>query len=89
MWTRRDWHEFFHRMSLRWEKYRPPRPVVPSQGDRVVPAAGFSVRELSDVGLTVEQAEMLGLPVDAGRIGSHTANVSALRVFVQQARTRG
>jgi ribosomal protein L13E len=52
------------------------------------PAAGFSVGELNDAGLTVEQAEIFGLPVDIARLSSHTANVSALRVFVRQARAR-
>jgi len=40
------------------------------------------------VGLTVEQAEIFGLPVDIARLSSHTANVSALRVFVRQTRRR-
>ena len=89
MWTKRDWQQFSQRMRVRWERYRPPRPVVPSQGERVTPAAGFSVLELTDVGLTIEQAEMFGLPVDVGRVGSHAGNVFALRAFVWQARARG
>lgn len=89
MWTKRDWHQFFHRLDVRPERYRPPRPVAASPGDRIVPAAGFSVSELTDAGLTIEQAEMLGLPVDVGRLGSHNANVSALRMYARQARSRG
>lgn len=89
MWTKRDWHQFFYTMRQRWERYRPPRPVAASQGEHVVPAAGFSVRELNDVGLSIEQAEMLGLPVDVGRIGTHAANVSALRAFVRATRGKG
>lgn len=88
MWTRRDWHQFFQTMNARWERYRPARPIAPAPDQRMEPAAGFSVGELSDAGLTVEQAEIFGLPVDIARLSSHTANVSALRVFVRQTRTR-
>jgi ribosomal protein L13E len=86
MWTKRDWHKFFQTMNSRWERYRPARPVAPALDQKMEPAAGFSVGELNAVGLTVEQAEMFGLPVDIARLSSHTANVSALRVFVRQTR---
>lgn len=88
MWTRRDWTQFYHTMGKRLERYRPPRPVYLSPAARVLPAAGFSLRELDDVGLTLDQAEMLGLPVDAGRLGSYGPNVSALRDYVRTARGR-
>lgn len=88
MWTRRDWHQFFLTMGHRWERYRPPRPVYLSPAERVLPAAGFSLRELDDVGLSVDQAESLGLPVDVVRLGSYGPNVSSLRDFLRAARSR-
>ena len=39
-------------------------------------------------GVSIEQAEILGVPVDAGRIGSHGNNVMALREFVRTTRSR-
>lgn len=86
MWTRSDWHEFFHTMGKRWRRYRPPRPVDLTQQGRVTPAAGFSLRELDAAGLTLSQAQALDLPVDAGRVGSYGPNVSALRDFARAAR---
>jgi len=89
MWSKRDWHQFFHTMRRDWERYRPPRPVYMSGQKRVLPAEGFSLRELDDAGISLDQAQMLGLPVDAGRIGSYGPNVSALRDFVRAARGQG
>jgi len=43
---------------------------------------------LDDAGLSIEQAENLGLPVDAGRVGSYGPNVSALREFIRATRSR-
>ena len=88
MWTKRDWHQFFYNMRQRWERYRPPRPVYLSTAARVLPAAGFSLRELDDAGISMSQAEMLGLPVDAVRVGSYGPNVTALRDFLRTTRSR-
>jgi len=52
----------------------------------VRPAVGFSLSELDDAGINVDQAEQLGLPVDVARIGAYGPNVSALRDFVRTAR---
>jgi len=87
MWTKRDWQMYYATMNARWERYRPARPVAPAPDQKVEPAQGFSLSELDDVGLTLEQAERFGLPVDMARIDSHLANISALRAFVHQTRT--
>jgi ribosomal protein L13E len=89
MWTRSDWHEFFRTMGKRHQRYRPPRPVDLSQQGRIVPTTGFSLRELDAAGLTLNQAQSLDLPVDAGRVGVYAPNVSALRDFARAARTGG
>jgi len=86
MWTRGDWHEFFRTMGQRWHKYRPPRPVDVSMQGRVVPATGFSLRELESAGLSLAQAQAFELPVDAGRVGIYSQNVAALRDFARAAR---
>lgn len=89
MWTRRDWHQFFHTSRGRLERYRPPRPVYLSPASRVLPAEGFSLRELDDAGVSLDQAETLGLPVDVIRIDSYGPNVTALRDFLRAARKHG
>ena len=88
MWNRRDWDEFFNIVGKRWHTQRPPRPVDLSRRNRLVPAEGYSLAELDEVGISIERAEMLGLPVDAGRVGSSGPNVSTLRDFVRVTRSR-
>ena len=63
------------------------RPVYPTGLNRVLPAQGFSLSELDDAGVDLEQAEMLGLPVDAGRVGVYGPNVTVLRDFVCSSRS--
>jgi ribosomal protein L13E len=87
MWNRRDWDDFFDIVNKRGHK-RPPRPVHLSRLNRLTPAEGYSLAELDDVGLSIEQAEVLGLPVDAGRIGSYGPNVTTLRDYVRATRSR-
>ncbi len=86
MWNRRDWAEFFNIVTKRSGMRRPLRPVDRSTLNRLVPAEGYSLAELDDAGLSVEQAEFLGLPVDAGRVGSYGPNVSSLREFLRATR---
>ncbi len=86
MWDKRDWQQFFQIAQRPWQRHRPPRPITPSGLNRVQPAAGFSLSELSDAGINLEIAERLGLPIDAVRIGTYGPNVSALRDFVRTAR---
>jgi len=88
MWSRRDWRSFFD-LARKRPMPRPLRPVDRSWRDRLEPAEGYSLAELDDAGLTVEQAENLGLPVDAGRVGSYGPNVSALREYIRATRSRG
>ena len=88
MWNRRDWDEFFDIVKKRAHGMRPPRPVDVSGKNRLVPTEGYSLAELDDAGVSLEQAEILGLPVDAGRVGSYTPNVTMLRDFCRVARAR-
>ena len=88
MWNRRDWDDFFHIVKRRGQMNRPPRPVHRSLRNRLTPAEGYSLAELDDAGLSIEQAEMLGLPVDAGRVGAYGPNVSVLRDYVRATRSR-
>lgn len=87
MWNRRDWDEFFNIVKKRTTSLRPPRPVHMSRRNRLTPAEGYSLAELDESGLSIEQAETLGVPVDAGRVGSYGPNVSALRDYVRATRT--
>lgn len=86
MWNRRDWDDFFNIVKKRSTSLRPPRPVHMSRRNRLTPAEGYSLAELDDAGLSIEQAEHLGLPVDAGRVGSYGPNVSALRDYIRATR---
>jgi ribosomal protein L13E len=85
-WHKRDWQQFYELARRPWRKRRPPRPVYPTGLNRVLPAAGFSLSELDDAGVDLDQAESLGLPVDAGRIGAYGPNVTVLRDFVRSSR---
>ena len=85
-WHKRDWQQFYELARRPWRKHRPPRPVYPTGLNRVLPAAGFSLSELDDAGVDLDQAESLGLPVDAGRIGAYGPNVTVLRDFVRSSR---
>ncbi|HYA98431.1 MAG TPA: hypothetical protein VEH49_10070 [Methylomirabilota bacterium] len=87
-WQKRDWRQYFEIARRPWRRLRPPRPVYPTGFNRILPAAGFSLSELDDAGINLDQAEQLGLPVDAGRIGAYGPNVSALRGFVVASRPR-
>jgi ribosomal protein L13E len=88
MWNRRDWDDFFDVVMKRWHSHRPPRPLDRSARNRLVPAEGYSLAELDDAGLSIEQAELLGLPVDAGRVGSYGPNVTVLRDYLRATRSR-
>lgn len=87
MWSRQDWHSYFD-VAKKRNMLRPLRPVDRSWRNRLEPAEGYSLAELDDAGVTVEQAENLGLPVDAGRVGSYEPNVSALRQYIRATRAR-
>ena len=86
MWDKHDWEQFFDIAQSRWQRRPPPWPVAPSGANRVQPVVGFSLSELNDAGISLQVAERLGLPVDAARIGTYGAKVSALRDFVRLAR---
>jgi ribosomal protein L13E len=87
MWGKKDWQQFFEISTKRpWNRRRPPRPVYSAEANRITPAVGFSLSELDDAGINIDQAETFGLPVDAGRIGAYGPNVSALREFARSAR---
>jgi len=85
-WHKRDWQQFYELARRPWQRHRPPRPVYPTGINRVLPAQGFSLSELDDAGVDLDQAEFLGLPVDAGRIGAYGPNVTVLRDFVRSSR---
>jgi ribosomal protein L13E len=55
--------------------------VYPTGLNRVQPAQGCSLSELDDAGVDLDLAERLGLPVDAGRIGTYGPNVTRAARF--------
>jgi ribosomal protein L13E len=86
MWNRRDMRRFYRAARSRVELPMPPRPLYRAERDRLVPAEGFSLDELLAAGLSLDQAEGWGLPVDLARLSSYEPNVSALRVFARASR---
>ncbi len=84
-WSKCDWQQFYE-VARRPRRRRPPRPVYPTGLNRVLPAQGFSLSELDDAGVDLDLAERLGLPVDAGRVGTYGPNVTVLRDFVRSSR---
>jgi len=87
MWSKQDWHLFYF-ASKRNLKLRPPRPVDQADGDRLSPVAGYSPKELNDAGMTLMEADRLGLPIDVARNGACTANVVMLAAFAETSRRR-
>lgn len=51
-------------------------------GRRAVPAAGFSINELQEAGISVTDAPRMGLKVDAERMSSLGTNVESLKDFL-------
>jgi ribosomal protein L13E len=85
-WQKSDWRKFYVSAQRPWRRLRPPRPVYPTGVHRVQPATGFSLSELDGAGMDLDLAERLGIPVDAGRIGSYGPNVFALRGYLVASR---
>ncbi|HXN65594.1 MAG TPA: hypothetical protein VN862_09685 [Candidatus Acidoferrales bacterium] len=86
MWNKRDWQQFFELSRRPWNRHRPPRPVYPGESNRILPAVGFSLSELDRAGINLDLAEKMGLPVDAGRIGSYEPNITVLRDYARTSR---
>jgi ribosomal protein L13E len=87
MWSKREWHLFYF-ASQRSPKLRPPRPVDQAEGNRLLPVKGYSPKELNDAGITLMEADRLGLPIDVARNGACTANVVMLAAFAEANRRR-
>lgn len=85
-WQKSDWRKFYESARRPWRRLRPPRPVYPAGVHRVQPATGFSLSELDGAGMDLDLAESLGIPVDAGRVGSYGPNIFALRGYLVASR---
>ncbi len=70
----------FRRLRRRFDRTTPEALYV--YGRRAVPAAGFSVNELQEAGLSAQDAVRMGLKVDAERMSSLGTNVESLRDFL-------
>ncbi|HUS20235.1 MAG TPA: ribosomal protein L13e [Terriglobales bacterium] len=77
---KQDLRGLLHRLKRRFDRSTPEALYV--YGRRAVPAAGFSMNELFEAGISAQEAELLGLRVDAQRMSSLGTNVEALRDFL-------
>jgi len=53
-------------------------------GRRTVAAAGFSLQELAEAGISQQQAESLGIAVDIQRLNALGSNIESLRNFLKE-----
>ncbi len=58
-----------------------PKALGLQERGKVVLGKGFSPLELEEVGLSVEHAQALGLPIDMKRVSSYGPNILALEKF--------
>ena len=77
---KQDIQGVLHRLKRRFDRGTPEALYV--YGRRAVPAAGFSVNELQEAGLSAQDAVRIGLRVDAQRMSSLGANIESLRAFL-------
>ena len=50
---------------------------------------GFSLGELKAVGLSIEEAKKLGVPIDRRRRSTHEWNIKILQEYLAGTKTRG
>lgn len=79
---KQEMNGLFGRLLRRFDRSAPEALYV--YGRRAVPAAGFSVGELQEAGISAQQAVRMGLKVDAGRMSALGANVESLREFLRR-----
>ncbi|MCW3992507.1 MAG: ribosomal protein L13e [Candidatus Bathyarchaeota archaeon] len=67
------------------------RMVTPTvrRGRKTRAGKGFSLSELSELGLSVGEARHLGVPVDLSRSTSYDENVERLRAWMEEAEKEG
>jgi ribosomal protein L13E len=77
---KQDIQGLLHRLKRRFDRSMPEALYI--YGRRAIPAAGFSMNELQEAGLSVQDAVRMGLRVDAQRLSSLGTNVESLRDFL-------
>ncbi|MEO5935925.1 MAG: ribosomal protein L13e [Terriglobales bacterium] len=79
---KQDLQGLFHRLRRRFNRATPEALYV--YGRRAVPAAGFSIKELQEAGISAQDAAGMGLKVDAERMSSLGTNVESLREYLER-----
>lgn len=77
---KQDLQGLFRRLRRRFDRRTPEALYV--YGRRAVPAAGFSMNELQEAGISAQEAARMGLKVDAERMSSLGTNVESLKEFL-------
>ena len=60
------------------------KPTITSQKGKRKQGKGFSINELKAAGVSKQQAQQAGLPVDVRRKSSHDENVEAIKAHAKK-----
>jgi ribosomal protein L13E len=77
---KQETHNLIARLLKRLDRSAPQPLLI--YGRRTAPAAGFSLAEIAEAGLSQDAALKLGLKVDAERMSSLGTNVENLHRFL-------
>ncbi|MCW3984596.1 MAG: ribosomal protein L13e [Candidatus Bathyarchaeota archaeon] len=62
------------------------KPTIVSQKGKQKQGKGFSINELKAAGISKQQAQRAGLPVDVRRKSEHEENVAAIKAHAKKSK---
>jgi large subunit ribosomal protein L13e len=62
------------------------KPTIVSQKGKQKQGKGFSINELKAAGISKQQAQQAGLPVDVRRKSEHEENVAAIKAHTKKSK---
>jgi large subunit ribosomal protein L13e len=60
------------------------KPLIINQNGKLKRGKGFSINEIKDAGITLQQAQRMLLPIDCRRKSSHEENVATIKEHLPQ-----
>ena len=64
------------------------KPTIIKPNGKEAVGKGFSLNELKEAGVNVQQARQIGLPVDQKRKSTHEENVKSIKAHAQLAKEK-